>query len=363
MLGRSLIVASLSIGTSMFIIDVLVDAGNTQIQSIGPQNDTYQPETFVNRGSKDLSTQRDDFARKQQSSHFDSTQYRYFPSILLPLPLELAASENTTIPELSPEEEMIFQELMREAIDSNLYQEPIGNIIQTISGYFLGSPYAANLLDQSPQESLVITLQQFDCVLFVETVLALSRNIAMQDYSTITFATHLQEQRYRNGEMDGYCSRLHYFSEWIQDNSRKGVVLDLTQSLGGVPLDRNLNFMTSHWQSYTQLTANPDARQCIAQMEASLPTDSFFYIPYHHIGNIYSYLQPGDIIGIATSIDGLDVTHTGLIYRTSQGNIGLIHSAPGGVRVAEDLKSYVSNISNSTGILVARPVDFRVNMH
>jgi len=60
------------------------------------------------------------------------------------------------------------------------------------------------------EEVLVVNFHQFDCVLFVETVLAIARGVALQDYSYSTFLDHLRQHRYWNGQIDGYCSRLHY---------------------------------------------------------------------------------------------------------------------------------------------------------
>ncbi|HEY9649984.1 MAG TPA: N-acetylmuramoyl-L-alanine amidase-like domain-containing protein, partial [Coleofasciculaceae cyanobacterium] len=217
------------------------------------------------------------------------------------------------------------------------------------------TPYKAGLLDQFPQETLVATLNQFDCVLFIETVLAITRGIATQDYSYSTFVNHIQDQRYRNGQMDGYCSRLHYFSEWISDNQKRGTVKNMGQELGGAPLKKTLNFMSTHRHNYPRLSDNA-AYQCIVEQEAQLNTVKIDYIPTHQIRRLYTQLQPGDIIAVATQIPGLDVTHTGFVYRTPEGNIGFLHASPiGQVTISRDLQHYVSNVDNAIGILVARP--------
>lgn len=97
---------------------------------------------------------------------------------------------------------------MQEAVKEKLHSRPLGEMMQAIAVKFRGTPYRAGLLDRSSQETLVVSLQGFDCVLFVETVLAIARGVAVQDYSYHTFAGHIQNQRYRNGELSGYCSRL-----------------------------------------------------------------------------------------------------------------------------------------------------------
>ncbi len=258
------------------------------------------------------------------------------------------------------QEDSKFKPVMEYAINQNLSELPMAEIMQAIADYFIGTPYKAGLLDQSNQESLVITLDGFDCVLFVETVLAMARGIAMEDYSYLTFFNHIRNQRYWKGEMNGYCSRLHYFSEWIADNQRRGNIRELAADLGGERVNKQLFFMSQNRFKYPQIARNDANYQCIVSMEDSISKLKINYIPYYKISSVYSQLKPGDIIAVATEINGLDVTHTGLVYRNSDGNIGLIHASPAGkVTVAYDLERYIWNVESAIGILVARPVDPR----
>jgi len=253
-----------------------------------------------------------------------------------------------------------FRRVMQYATAQSLHQRPMGEIVQAIANQFLGAAYKANLLDQSKEETLVITLNQFDCVLFVETVLAIARGVAVQDYSYPTFVNHLRDQRYRDGQMNGYCSRLHYFVDWISDNQKRRTVQNLGQQLGGVSLNKTLNFMTTHRQSSPQLLSDNATFQCMVQQEAQLDRLTIDYIPTNQIRRLYSQLQPGDIIAVATNISGLDVTHTGLVYPQPNGNIGFIHASPAGqVTIARDLERYISRVDRAIGILVARPTDPR----
>ncbi|WP_144865278.1 N-acetylmuramoyl-L-alanine amidase-like domain-containing protein [Hyella patelloides] len=252
-------------------------------------------------------------------------------------------------------DEKIFQSLINKAIETNLKQTGFGEIIQTVATDFLGSQYQAGLLDRSPQETLVISLQKFDCVLFVESVIAIARSIASQDYNYDNFTKNVVEQRYSQGKMIDYCSRLHYFSHWIADNQKRNLVTNITADLGGTTIQKKLDFMTTNRNSYAQLK-NEHNYQCITNVEKSLEQLNFNYIPTQNVRSIYERLQPGDIIGIATNIKGLDFTHTGLVYQDERGNIGLIHASPAGqVVIASDLQDYVQNVRNAIGIVVARP--------
>src|ERR687885_398025 len=254
-----------------------------------------------------------------------------------------------------------FQRVIKEAIARKMHEKPMGEIMQAIAEQFLGTAYKADLLDQSKEETLVITLKQFDCVLFVESVLAIARGVAVQDYSYQTFVNHLRDQRYENGQMNGYCSRLHYFSAWINDNQKRGTVQNIAGDLGGVPLNKkNLNYMSTHWKTSPQPVRNDANYQCLVEMEAHLDGVNINYIPTHQIRRVYSQLQPGDIVAVATDIAGLDVTHTGLVYRHPDGNMGFIHASPAGrVTISRDLQRYVGHVEHASGILVARPIDPR----
>lgn len=253
-----------------------------------------------------------------------------------------------------------FKQIMEYSISKNLSHQSMGEIVQGIAEQLLGAQYKAGLLDQTQQETLYVSLTKFDCVLFVETVLALARGVAIQDYQYSNFSNRVADQRYWNGYRNGYCSRLHYFSEWINDNQRRGTVQNISHDLGGIPLKKSLNYISSHGKSYPRIANKTDDHGCILEMESNLKDITIFYIPQNQIKAIYPYLQAGDIVGIVTSIPGLDVTHTGLVYRTHQSNIGLIHASPiGKVSIASDLSRYVGNIKESMGIVVARLNDPR----
>lgn len=255
-----------------------------------------------------------------------------------------------------------FERIVQYAKQQKLSDRPMGEIMQAIAQQFLGAQYKKNLLDRFPQETLFISLDNFDCVLFVETVLAIARGVAVQDYTYDAFTDRVSDERYRNGEFGNYCSRLHYFSDWIFDNQKRGNVENLTAAMGGIPLNKKLNYMSKNRQIYPQI-ANDDLNyQCFVEMENKLRQLTIKYIPRNQIRRVYSQLQPGDIVAVATNIEGLDVTHTGLVYKHPNGNLGIIHASPAGtVRIASDLQGYVGNIPNAIGIIVARPQDPRQN--
>ncbi len=235
----------------------------------------------------------------------------------------------------------------------DLASRPLGAIVQRLAEHFLGAPYGAGMLDQSDEESLVVDLTAFDCVLYVEAVLALARS--MGEGTVDGFAREIESMRYRGGGMSDYCSRLHYFSDWLFDNGRRGTLAVITDRLPGArPFDRPVSFMTANRTSYRGL-ADDAQLACLAEVQRDINLRETSYVPKELISGTYGQLEPGDVIAITSSIDGLDVAHTGFVYRFADGRTGFIHaSTTGEVRLERDLATYVVANRRQTGMMVAR---------
>jgi Protein of unknown function (DUF1460) len=243
---------------------------------------------------------------------------------------------------------------------------PLGPAVARVGELALGAPYAAYTLEQylaeggTPgDEPLTLHLMKFDCVSLVEAALAVARTAAAGAAGGWDrFARETERMRYRGGVRDGYASRLHYFSEWISDGARRGLVRDLGPELGAEPDARPLRFMTEHRGSYAAL-ADEATFQAIAQRERALDASPRNLIAKARIPEIQDRLQTGDVLAFATSIAGLDVTHTGLAYRDDAGVMRVLHAPLSGgvVQVSGGtVAEYVNGLRSSTGILAARPL-------
>lgn len=254
----------------------------------------------------------------------------------------------------------LFQQVMDAAREEALHEQPLGAIMQAVGLQFLDKPYVAGMLDEDMDETLVVDLDGYDCVTFVESVLALSRGIADEDYSYEGFTGRIQEQRYRDGVLDGYCSRLHYFTEWVANNEERGLVEDISRSVGGERFEVGFDFMSENRESYPQIATSDSLFEGMRAVEADLAELEVYHMPEATIHEAYDDLQAGDVIAITTDIPGLDVAHTGLVYRDEDGSVGLLHaSLDNGVIVSPDLQTYVQNNARQVGIVVARPADPR----
>ena len=238
----------------------------------------------------------------------------------------------------------------------SISNEAYGKELVEIGKTFLGTPYVAQTLEVGDTESLVINLQGLDCTTYVENILAFGLLKETSEPNFESFVKTLEKIRYRDGTMDGYGSRLHYFSDWIRENEKKGLVKDITSMIGGKEVKKVINFMSEHRSLYPSLHADENYER-IKQFEESLDPQSLCILSQEHILENEHLIQSGDIIALTTSIKGLDITHTGIASRESDGRIHLLHASTAGqVEVSElPLTDYLKNVKNNTGIMVARP--------
>jgi hypothetical protein len=233
-----------------------------------------------------------------------------------------------------------------------------GELIVETAKFFIGTPYVASTLEKEP-EHLVVNLRELDCTTLVENVIALARAIREANPVFETFCAHLQQLRYRDGVINDYTDRLHYFSDWMVENERKNLVRDVTKVIGGQPYRLNLSFMSTHPDSYPQLKSNPAWVQKVSEKEKEISArDTYALIPESHIENCRDGMMNGDIVCFVTRIEGLDVTHVGLIYRQNQ-KLGFIHASSSAKKVIVESKSlveYVGGIGATIGIMIVRPV-------
>ncbi|MGI9282709.1 MAG: N-acetylmuramoyl-L-alanine amidase-like domain-containing protein [Endozoicomonas sp.] len=245
-------------------------------------------------------------------------------------------------------------------------QLPFNQLIIKLSLNFVGKPYIPGTLEQSGSEQLVINLKAFDCVTLIENVLALAaliKNDSLdgKDPEALRqqYRKSLTSLRYRDGELQGYTSRLHYFSEWLSDNEAKGQLDLITEELGGLAQSSPIYFMSANKSLFSKLKRNTDRLQSITVIEKRLNQSQRFYIPQEEIELSSSQIQDGDIIAATSNIAGLDVVHTGFAY-WDQGALKLIHAPLIGkdVQISKrPLHQRILAIRSQNGIMVARPVE------
>jgi len=252
----------------------------------------------------------------------------------------------------------------RWAAAQELHLLPVGEVIAILGERFVGTPYLPGTLELPGEERLVVRLDAFDCVTLVEHLVVLARITVLPAPGLLEdegrfrarYREELTRLRYRDGVLAGYPSRLHYFSEWIQDAERKGILSDITAELGGIPDPRPIHFMSSNPGSYRQLSEAPALVEEIRARERLLSARVRHIIPQELIGVIEGSLRNGDIIAAVSRLDGLDIAHTGVAIQQG-GRIHLLHAPLVGDSVevsALPLAERILGIAGQTGIIVAR---------
>lgn len=226
---------------------------------------------------------------------------------------------------------------------------------------FIGRPYKAGTLEGN-EELLSINIHEFDCVTFAETCIALAQAAAVSNPSWRDFARNLESIRYRKGEMNGYASRKHYMSEWIADNIYRGNIREITQDFETASMEKTLNCMTKHADSYPALADSVNYAE-IKKMEMGYRSHRIPYLKKEVAvkKHVKQAMRNGDIIVILTKEEGLDASHVGLV-KIVDGEPHLLHasSTNGKVTLEEvTLNEYFKrNARNAPGIRLLRLAEY-----
>jgi len=242
---------------------------------------------------------------------------------------------------------------------------PIGERVGVVGRAMVGTPYKHYTLEIDDRvEAPSANLLAMDCWTFFESALAFARMLdePSAQWTPQTMLKYIERDRYRGGTCDDtYTSRLHYLEDWLWDNDKRGLVQDLTRSLGGVRVSHTAVEMTINWRSYRYMKASADVRAGIRKMEERVGSTPMYHIPKSKVASVESKLRTGDIIGITTKDSGgVGTSHVGLAYRTTDGVLHFMHaSSPrnyGKVTLDTRLSTYLYKFRSNAGILVARPV-------
>ena len=247
-----------------------------------------------------------------------------------------------------------FEKLIRFLDQKKVQGKLPGQIVLKIGKFFLGTPYVIGTLETG-SERFVVNLRELDCVTFVENVVALVGHIKSRKRSFDAFQRYLRKIRYRQGRLQGYASRLHYFSDWIYDNQRKGIMKDVTEEIGGRPLRKSLNFMTANADLYPPLKDGTIFRK-MKSVEKAISRKPLFFIPKKNLIRLEGRIRDGDLIAITTNREGLDVQHVGFAASVKN-RIHLLHasSIEGKVVLSKTtLYRYLMQSKTRSGIMVAR---------
>ena len=205
----------------------------------------------------------------------------------------------------------------------------LGARIDRVSDLLLARPYIEGSLGGGSElrEEFRVSLSAFDCVTFIETVLALALARTMEE-----FIDTIRRIRYENGDIDWF-RRNHYMADWASKNEECGFI--------------------------TNITSGPDTveKTCALSLITGLPakTTTFRYFPTESRAELAELFKTGDLMLFVSTRETLDVFHTGLLVER-EGRWLLRHATrTAGAVIEQELGEFMSQ-NEMAGFILLRPL-------
>ncbi len=257
----------------------------------------------------------------------------------------------------------VFTQIVDKASAGNWNRLPIGQLIGKIAMELKGTPYVGFTLELSKDaEYCVVNFQGLDCVTFFEDSLCMARMLKKGKSSPEDLLHEVQTTRYRGGKMGDFTTRLHYTTDWFVDNEQKGIVRILAPELPGAePFTQKVGIMSQRPDNYRQLKAHPELLPAIRQAEDQINARSLKYLPMAKLKAAEHLLATGDIVGVTTTEQGIDIAHTGLCIKDEQGVVHFMDASSSRRNMKVTLEAEISTCLNwspkLTGVMFARPLE------
>jgi hypothetical protein len=206
-----------------------------------------------------------------------------------------------------------------------------GSRIEVFSHQFLGLPYKINPLIGSAdqQEMFTVSLNGFDCVTYVETVLALARSATVGE-----FIAWMRRIRYDGGRPE-WKRRNHYMIFWIRNNIREGALRRvLPRGVAVTVKKRTLDLL-------------PGLQPLRAR---------FTCVPKSSLTRLTPSLRTGDVIFFASTRKHHDVFHCGIIVRDKD-RLLMRHASRSRGEVVEQAFKEFLKANRMAGVIVVRPTE------
>ena len=189
--------------------------------------------------------------------------------------------------------------LTENIFDMACKSESVTNKIKTISEQLLDLPYCQNPLTPYGQdEEFIYSLTSFDCVTFLETVLALALAKKSNEVEKI-----LKKIRYHDAQVS-WQMRCHYMTNWIEENEKNGF-LKLDLDFSNASISRHLSALDGY----------PEKNELI------------HYRPIEFIQSPFEKIKDGALLFFVSMKDCLDYFHVGIAIRDDDDTLYLRHAA------------------------------------
>lgn len=260
-----------------------------------------------------------------------------------------------------------FDKLVAQALRENWRALPLGERTARVGQALLGTPYVNYTLEIDDRiESPSVNFNGLDCWTYYEISLAFARMLRVKDgdYRPEDLLALIELERYRDGHCDGsYLSRMHFLEEVFANNGARGLSINPTQKIGGVPLSRNITEMTSAWKSYRYLRNNPGLLPQMARIQERVSALPVYHIPKSRVAAAEHLIQTGDIIAITCRDKSGYTSHVGIAVRKPDGT-HFMHATSNrskGRKTILDgrISDYLKRSDDHYGIIVYRPLDLK----
>jgi len=171
-----------------------------------------------------------------------------------------------------------------------------------IADYFIGTPYLANRLSKSNPEKLYFSFNDFDCVTFIENVLALYNS----NGSNNRFVDNLKNIRYNDSI--SYESRNHYLTSGLEKLVKLNFLMPINNELNSSVIQKDINFLSKH-----VINKNVD-KSYLLKIEKSISYKNMYYFGKGKYSEIEYLIKSGDVIAFVSSRNDLDFRHVGFVY-------------------------------------------------
>ena len=238
---------------------------------------------------------------------------------------------------------------------------PPAQLVTAMGREFIGKPYVGGTLEvNAPDtEQLVVNTREVDCTTFVDQVLALALTAMDGDTSYAAFCQWLTTLRYRGGVVDGYASRLHYFTDFVADNGQLFDLVPATDGTLGEVQRVTLSFMSTHTDSYPSLRGHPGTVALVREVEQRYADYPVRYIPKSST-TLYSLLREGDVVALLTTTEGLDVSHLGIIVK-EKNELHLLHASSAAGKVVVDSRPLPAMLASRKSCQGIRAIRLKPN--
>ncbi len=234
------------------------------------------------------------------------------------------------------------------------YQDVVISLLYSLKD----RPYGSGGGRCKPYQTLV-NVCSFDCVTLVENLLAMAftlKDMANTLYMTDeeifqTYLNYLNQMRYYSAEPDSqWENRIFYFTEQMNQLIKRGWVVDISNA-GGIPFLKPIYYISRNKRKYIGIR---DWKR-IRQIERRLSNSTRYYFPLEQLHCYEAIAQNGDIVALTTTVEGLEVSHCGIIT-VRDGELYFSHASltKRKVVVEEHFRSYLKKRDTITGIIVYR---------